>query len=350
MVFVYGKQTDRAARIEVHDVRKSDVQEIRSRLSATVGELEFQQQDDEALPLLVACQPPVAMIRFHAKPAEAEILQTELAALRMPGLIASLKLPILGGASLIDLADDDAQILERTTVIRIIQQFDAIASKTDDLIEQICTLAKVPMQPPIKPAKEEIESIPNEDLNRVDPADLDADSLMYLLQRAQQISSTLASRKFATKLIATELPAEQSQAKLLAYATLINASSSSTAALETLQQAKAFAEAHDLSIANLLLSEVSLRLQAGDGEGFQKCIETISSRYGNEPEVMAQLQQMLISYGLIRPDGRAATPAPTGVDPAAAPSAASSGLWTPDGGTPAAPDDGEKKLWIPGMD
>ncbi len=350
MVFVYGKQTDRAARIEVHDVRKSDVDEIRTRLSATVGELELDQQDDQPLPLLVACQPPVAMIRFQAKPAEAEILQTELAAKRMPELIASLKLPLLGGASLIDLADDESKILERTTMIRIIEQYDAIASKADNLIEQLCALAKLPMQASLKPAREEIESIPNEDLNRVDPADLDAESLLYLLQRAQQVSSTLASRKFATQLIATEIPAEHSQAKLLAYATLINASPSSTAALEILEQAKAFAETNNLSIANLLLSEVSLRLQSGDSEGFQNCIETISSRYGNEPEVMAQLQQMLISYGLIRPDGRAATQPPMGVDPAAAPASSDSGLWTPDGGTPAAPDGGENKLWIPGMD
>ena len=55
---------------------------------------------------------------------------------------------------------------------------------------------------------------------------------------------------------------------MLAYVTLINASEQTEDALGTLEQAKAFAETHDLSIANLLLSEVGLRLSAGDGQGF----------------------------------------------------------------------------------
>jgi hypothetical protein len=208
------------------------------------------------------------------------------------------------------------------------------------------------MLPTIKPSEAEIESIPNEDLARVDPSDLGAESLIYLLQRAQQISSTLAVRNFAAKLIDTELTEEQRPAKLLAYASLVNAAPTPNQALQTLEKAKAFAEAHGMSTANLLLSEVSLRLQSGDGEGFQKTIETISKRFGNDPEVMAQLQQMLMAYGLIRPDGsaRPAAPEASPVDPT--PSAAPSGLWTPDGGAAAASPDagGEKKLWIPGMD
>ncbi len=358
MVFVYGKQTDRAARIEVQDVRASDVQDVRQRIKAVAGDIELAEEEGDPLPLLVACQPPIAMIRFQAKPADAEILQAELAARRMPKAIASLKLPILGGASLLDLADDQSKLLERTTVIRIVEQYDAIASKSENLIQDLCELAGVPMLPTVKPNKDEIESIPNEDLCRVDPSDLDAESLIYLLQRAQQVSSTLAVRRFAGKLIHTELNEEQRPAKLLAYAALVNAAPTATDALETLDQAKAFAEANGMSTANLLLSEVSLRLQSGDAEGFQKAIETISTRFGNQPEVMAQLQQMLMSYGLIRPDGSAVRPpvaeaaaAPgLGVDPT--PAAGSSGLWTPDGGPSMTPQDsgGEKKLWIPGMD
>jgi hypothetical protein len=109
---------------------------------------------------------------------------------------------------------------------------------------------------------------------------------------------------------------------------------------------------HNLSSANLLLSEVGLRLSAGDGPGFQKAVETLSTRHGNDPEIMAQLQQLLMAYGLIGPDG---APRARGGDPApAAAQPASGGLWTPDGGAapPAEPaaDGGGSKLWIPGMD
>jgi hypothetical protein len=104
----------------------------------------------------------------------------------------------------------------------------------------------------------------------------------------------------------------------------------------------------------LLLTEVGLRLRAGDGAGFQAALQAISTQHGNEPEVMAQLQQLLMAYGLIGPDGR-----PTGAggpppEAAAAPAGASGGasgggLWTPDQGSSGG-GSGGGKLWTPGMD
>ena len=117
-------------------------------------------------------------------------------------------------------------------------------------------------------------------------------------------------------------------------------------ALEKLEEAKAFAESNKLPTANLLLTEVSLRLSVGDAAGFQNAIEAISTRYGREPEVMARLQQMLMAYGLIGPDGSPRTASPS---PAMAQGAPASELWTPD--QPAQPaQEGGSKLWIPGMD
>jgi tetratricopeptide (TPR) repeat protein len=353
VVFIYGKQTDREARIEVQDVRRENADDVRGRITAAIGDTQLNEDSGSSLPLLVACQPPVAMIRFQAKPAEAEKLQAELTTARMPRAIVSAPLPILGGKSLSDLTGDDSKLLERTAVMRIIDQYDSVASKGEGLIAQVYELAGLEPPPPIKPTDAEIETLAGEDLNRVDPTGLNPESLVYLLQRAQQISATLAVRRFAKRLIETDLDEQQQPMKMLAYVTLVNASERTEDALATLEQAKAFAELHNLSSANLLLSEVGLRLSAGDGQGFQKAVETLSTRHGNEPEIMAQLQQLLMAYGLIGPDGapraRPGAPAPAGAQPA------SSGLWNPDGGSappaePAADGGGGGKLWIPGMD
>lgn len=152
-----------------------------------------------------------------------------------------------------------------------------------------------------------------------------------------------------------DLTEEQQPAKMLAYMTLINAAPQNDEALRLLDEAKAFAEVNQISAANLLLTEVSLRLQAGDGAGFQAAIEALSSRHGNEPEVMARLQQMLMAYGLISPDG-----SPRGGPGASSPGAPAeaaggpSELWTPDSGSPSPTPTGESggggKLWVPGMD
>jgi hypothetical protein len=182
----------------------------------------------------------------------------------------------------------------------------------------------------------------------VDVSALDSESLIYILQRAQQVSATPALRRFAKRTIEIELPTEQLPAKMLAYMTLINAADQNDDALRLLEEAKTFAKSNEIPIANLLLSEVSLRLQAGDGAGFQNAIETLSREYGNEPEVMARLQQMLVAYGLISPDG---SPRPAG--PPADSAGGASELWTPDGGasaSPAAEGGGGSKLWVPGMD
>ena len=351
LLFIYGKQTDRDARVEVVDVRQDNVGAVRDKLADVAKDLVFKESPGDPMPLLVACQPAVAMLRFQAKPADAQKLQAELTRARMAETIASLELPLLGGRSLRQVADDESMTFLRTVVVRIIEQFDAIVSKDESIVEQVCGIAKVQPRPPIRPETGQIEALDNEDLNRVDVSGLDGEALMYLLQRAHQVSATPAVRRAATRMLEAELPAEHEPTKMLAYMTLINAAEGHDQALELLERAKVFADEKGLSSSNLLLSEVSLRLQAGDSAGFQKAIETISSRHGNEPEVMAQLQQMLVAFGLISPDGsvRPASGPPQTVAPDAP---SSSELWTPDSGAPAAPaqQPGGGKLWVPGMD
>ncbi|TWU58066.1 tetratricopeptide repeat protein [Rubripirellula reticaptiva] len=353
MVFVYGRQTDRSARVEVIEVRKENVAEVRSRIDGVLSGLTWTETDGEQLPLLVGCQPAIAMLRFKANPAEAEKLQNELSNTRMAAAIVSLKLPILGGASLQDLAGDESKLLERTAVVRIVQQYDSIAAKGDVVMDEVVKLAGLAPLAMITPTDEQTESIANEDLNLVDPSGLNGESMIYLLQRAQQVSATPATRRLATRLIDADLTDEQKPAKLLAYMSLINAAEGATEAIELMDKAKAFAASNGLSTSNLLLSEIGLRLSAGDGPGFQNTLQELTTRYGNEPETMARLQQMLIQYGLINPDG-----SPRGGRPPQEPAAAGGGLWTPDGGGsggpagPAGPppSDGGSKLWVPGMD
>ncbi|MGI9472572.1 MAG: tetratricopeptide repeat protein [Rubripirellula sp.] len=354
LVFVYGKQTDRAARIEVLDVRKPLLQEVRSRIESVISGVDLKEESGELLPMLVACQPAVAMIRFQAKPAEAEKLQTDLMAARMPISITSIESPLLGGGSLKSTCDDDSLLLERTVMVRIVEQYDAIVSKGQGILDEVYKIAKLEPLPMLKPEAGEVESIGNEDLNRIDSTDLDTESLIYLLQRSQQVSATPALRRVAKQIIEADLNEEQQPAKMLAYMTLINASEANEDALSLLEEAKAFAESKGIPTSNLLLSEVSLRLSAGDGPGFQNTVEAISRQYGNDPEVMARLQQTLMAYGLISPDG---TPRQAG--PPAGPAAGGGGgeLWTPDSGAPASPaaeggggGSGGGKLWVPGMD
>jgi len=110
-----------------------------------------------------------------------------------------------------------------------------------------------------------------------------------------------------------------------------------------------------VSPARLLLEELELRRVRGEVDECRRVLQQLQSRHGSEPGVAQAIYAWLQSIGAISPDGRmggrpdvAAQQAAGGV-PGAAP-AAPSGLWTP--GQPAAPPAGEAKpgIWIPGMD
>ncbi|MDA8697457.1 protein-disulfide isomerase [Rubripirellula sp.] len=350
LVFVYGKQTDRDARIEVHDVRPRHLQEVKDRLAELIPGIELQESDSDPLPLLAACQPQVAIIPFKAKQSEAETLQADLMVARLADRIVNTEIPFLGGKTLTETANDETLVFERTVAVRLIEQYDEIVSKSDTLMSEVYRLANLTAPAELHPTSDEAELIANEDLNRVHGDKLDAETLIYLLQRCQQVAATPAARRFATQLIAMELTEDQQPAKMLAHMTLVNTAKQTDKALEALVEAKTFAEANQLPTAQLLLTEVSLRLAAGDPQGFQRTIESITSNYGNDPEVMARLQQMLMSYGLIGPDG-----APRGgsrqAEPSGGAGAATGGLWTPDQGQqPPGESGGGGKLWVPGMD
>ena len=270
MLFVYGKQTDREARIEALDIREDSVDEVRTQIESVVDGIQLEQKDAEPIPLIIAAQPTIAMVRFKVKPAEAEKLQKDLIANRMPRVLTSLKLPILAGQTLAQSKDNADLLLERSAVVRVIEQYDALASKLGENLSKVYEAAGVPVPEVIKASDTEIESLDNEDLSRVDFSALNAESLIYLIQRAQQVSSSIAMQRAAKRLLEVEMTEEQKPARMLAYMTLINTAENNEEALGLLDKAKAFAAEHTISNANLLLTEIPLRLQMGDGPGFQE--------------------------------------------------------------------------------
>jgi hypothetical protein len=163
-------------------------------------------------------------------------------------------------------------------------------------------------------------------------------------------------RRAATAALAREDSAEDVQLRASAYLALVDTTESADDALELLGQTKQFFEKWGLDKAQLLLMELPLRAKLGDSDGFQTVIRTLTADYRNREDVMAGLQQLLVSMGLINPDGSPRNEGPRSAmvaEGGASPAAQSSGLWTPDGGSAApaaASSQGAGKLWVPGMD
>ena len=141
-------------------------------------------------------------------------------------------------------------------------------------------------------------------------------------------------------------------------ARLAESATSSDESLEHLAAARDLAISRGESPANWLIAELDHRFQRREMETAQRIITEIQTRYIREPGVAQNFAALLARYGLLpaAPSGAPARSMPPAPTPAAA-AASGGGIWTPD--APAASsttasdsesEDGESKLWIPGME
>ncbi len=354
LVTLFGRETDRAARVEVVGVTARFEQTAREQLGIALPGLHFESEQEGKLPLHYEAMIQPGGLKITDAKAFDE-LQQELFKARAVAKLSETVIELLGNQSLKDSAGDDSKWLQRAAVIRYLEGEDALVARDENLVDRLCEIGGCPIPEEIRPDGDDVENIPAYDLNRIDPTSVDTENLIYLIQRAQQVSATKIGRRASRRLLEMDL-SEQGEiagAKLVAYSFLMQAATGVDDAIANLEDAKAYAKSHSISTASLLLAEVPLRLRSGDGEKFQECVQTIAREHGQDPEVMGRLQQLLVDFGLIRPDGSPAQ-APRGAAPAGG-----GGMWAPGGGDApqAAPDGGSpqpaaapSKLWVPGMD
>ena len=364
---VYGKQTDREARLEIIPSRSAAVEPIREILSKVDDKLSLTQTDTAPVPLVSLAAPHAVAIQVRASQADVQKMQTDLVRERAPGIITTTAVPALKGKTLADASGDDSMTAARTAIVRAVESFDALAS-IPGLMDAVRDAANVPAPETIRPTAEQVDTLDNVDLPRVDASNLDIESQQYLLQRCEQLRITTAARTLSRLILDRELDATAAgddaavDAKIAAYMSAIQTVESDAEAMTLIEAAKSFADEHKVDHPPLRFTEMSLRLSAGDAEGFQRAVEDISTRYRNDQQIMMQLQQFLVRVGLLRPDGTPATGPPPGAmaggpgampgsamqpaamgGPAAAPApGGGSGLWTPDQGSPSGGGGGGK--------
>lgn len=350
-VVVYGKQTDRSARIEVMDVREDQADAARQKLTEIDGGIDWKSEPATPIPLLMLAEPNVVALRLKAQPGDVQTMQQTLFTERSADSLTGASLKILGGKSIADAAGDEALKLPLAATVAALEQYDAIAGRDQAVIDKLYATAGLEKPPMIQPTVEQIETIENFDLIRIDPSGMDVESMVYLLRRAQQVSSSGAAARLADALLKADLKEGEEEAKVVAYMAAIGTSREPTEALRLADEAREFAEKNNIDHPPIYFAQMNLSLAAGQPEVFQTAVQTIATKYQNNPEVMAQLQQLLVRYGLIRPDGSPRNgPAPGGPMgggamggggpagggglPPSAPQGGGGGLWTPDQGSP----------------
>ncbi|MEW4454757.1 hypothetical protein AB1L30_18980 [Bremerella sp. JC817] len=208
----------------------------------------------------------------------------------------------------------------------------------------------------------DVVSLPITRLHRVPAAQLSDQDLVQAYGRSVIRGLNKAVEHFAHELLNRDSLKDQIDRAQL-YGELARTAPESDEALDYLQKAQAEAIAQGQSPGLWMVAELSMRFERREMMEAQQLMQTLMSKHAQEPQTAQALFGVLQRFGLITPDGRMAGGMPAGGPPAGGPPPeAAGGLWTPDApaAPPAAPSPqappaggGEEKksgLWLPGMD
>ena len=344
---LFGRQTDREARLEVTVVRPNlaaaqvaiaelygaqlgpvGQEEKRGEIPASQWALSWNWRLPEDTPvdevhkLLVEQRRHAILDRWT---------QTPLAVLqgKTPAAAAAdsqLTLPLQGAVLVLELSFQEASIGDTFSALR--QQL------------------RLPPVGPITPDTGDVDRVPLARLHRVDWSNVGDDALLAANRRAMFAAAQLAVRNTAQAILARESLKSKVPAAQI-YGLLARLEDDTSKALGLLDQARTAAESAGQSTAMWDLDELSLRLERGEPEQFSRLMSHIQTHHSREPGVTQAMMQILMEAGLISPDGRPVRPPQD--SPLVVPGAAAEPgkIWTPE--SEAAP--GKKSaLWVPGSE
>jgi len=345
-IMLYGRQTDREARLEVLGVTASNLEQTQALLARMTADKlgpDFKQQLDDRLSasqdlLLSKMRPP-----DDISPEQLDELVAEHRRDALLNRWPELKLGILDGKTPRQAAEQGGYRVELSAAVIVLESWSERARGGFDFNELRKKLGLSVLEP-IDPKQNPVNAVPLVRLGRVMVEELSDEDLLWGYRRAAAFGAGGAVQKFARAVI--QRPALSGrEEQLRAYRDLAHAEEDSDKALDYLNRGRAAAESSGRSPASWLLLELSYRFARREGHEIQRLIDQIQSRHIEEPGVAEALTRFLVRIGALHPDGTPVA-APPG-EPIAAGTEAAAGevgkIWTP--GSDQSGSGG--KLWTP---
>ena len=373
-VLVFGRETDRPARIEVMEVLSPDRTAVMQLLAEELGGLlEAATHEDEVDRVSLAMQILQQGYRLpqNSDPEQVAPCLKAMTEKRFHEEWLNHPLGTLDGMTPLAAATKPESQNRLAAILLWIEAFVKDANSELDL-QAIRTELHLPIPQSIDPTTltGPFAELPIMRLARVELAKLGDGELLEALQRLVSVQLMSEVTRYAKEIVSRPSMASQ-EGTLLAYDQLVRTTEDPTEAAGYLERGRALATHLGRSCGPWDLMELGLRFRTQDANGIMQLVQHIQRHHGREPQIMMALQQILVEAGLIRPDGRPAqmpqAESASGLimpDGSAPESTERGGLWTPDGviptkpaaspatdTTPTPPTDagGEKKsgLWIP---
>jgi hypothetical protein len=344
---LYGRQTDREARLEVMGIAADELPAVSQMVREAGGESIEPEPKQEVVGhwsasqslLRAAWQPPRGASPEQLRAMMAEYVRDAILK-RWP----ESKLGVLDGRSPREVAGDPACRVKLLAAILVLEHWMEPLGMGVDANELRAALG-LPTLGPIDPKQQSIDDLPVARLGRVSLDGLSDDDLLAGYYRAAAFALRAALRKFAAAIVERPSLAESNE-RLHAFTMLARTEDDIAKALEHVEQGRRATDKKKVSHVTWDLMELSFYFASHNGPEAMRLIEHIQSRHIEEPHVAEMLTRMLIDVGLLNQDGTPAIGPQSAQQPAmAAEPAEPGGLWTPDSDQPGG--GGAGKLWTP---
>lgn len=346
-VFLYGRQTDREARLEVLGITANEVPLIKTMFAAIAGQWLFEEKTQELTATSITedmLHPQWGPI-MGVKPNQYHSLLSEFRRDVILNKWPAVKLGVLDGLTPQEAASDAKYRVKVLAAILVLQYYVEMSRGVFDLNELRQQLG-LPTLEPIETEPGKINILPLIRLARVVTEKLSDDDLVQAFHRAVGYSYRVAVLKFGQEIIKRHSFAGRTELAL-AYMTLARMEEDLDKAMNYIASGRNATEASGQSHAMWDLEELSLRFARQEIPEALQLIRHIESNHINEPNVSLVLTQILIDAGLLRPDGTPAFPShlPESEAMGFGPQEEEPGkLWTPDSESSGG---GGSKLWVP---
>ena len=344
-LLLFGRETDRAARLVIVGLTKTHADPVKAMLRQIAGDTLGPEPEETLMAKTSASHLKIAHRWVPPRGAPRDQIDALLIRDFRDTLLSRWPddpLGALGGRSLRQAAGDPAARVKALAIILVMQQWtDRSLAEFDfnDLRSQL----GLPTLGPIEARPGEVRTLPLVRLARVQVEPLSDDDLVLAFHRAGLYHAWDAARKFARAIIDRPVFARRPE-RLEAYRVLAQSATSLAEGVASIDEGRRDALSNGESCAVWDLLELSFRFGHGDVEQAMQLMQHIESRHIEEQGVAQTLTHMLISVGLLNPDGTpVATPGRAAAE-VAPPAAEPSKLWTPGGESSGSGG----KLWTPG--
>ena len=344
---LFGKQTDRAARLEISRVATESLADVETLIRG-LGQDAIDAEPQRKVMARSSASVELLQRRWHVpqnmRADQFDPLLSQYERRAVLELWPQLKLGVLDGRTPADAAQDPAL---RVKTLAAIMTLATLAQRLGGTIDfnDLRRQLGLPTLDALEPAPGTIARLPLVRLERVALEKLSDEDLVRGFRRATLYDAVSAERRFALELVARP-SLEKADDYAAAYTTLVRTAADPAEAFKYLDEGRRAAEARGLSSARWDLLELSLQFGSRNGQEVLRLVQHIEAEHIEEPGVAEELTHLLIDFGVLRPDGTPNTEAlrHAGASPAQ-PAAEPGQLWTPD--SPTSSGQGGGKLWVP---